>query len=83
MASFNKCFVLDRFPVFSRGQMQSNVLFKTFHNSGAVVFFSVLSSLFLVIFFICPYSARDSASGMFASNAVDTFDALLRKNIYG
>ena len=25
----------------------------------------------------------DSASDMFANNAIDTFDALLRKNIYG
>ena len=32
---------------------------------------------------ILGYSRRDSASGMFASNAIDTFDALLRKNIYG
>ena len=32
---------------------------------------------------ILGHSRRDSASGMFASNAIDTFDALLRKNIYG
>ena len=32
---------------------------------------------------ILGYSRRDSASGMFASNAIDTFDALLHKNIYG
>ena len=32
---------------------------------------------------ILGYSRRDSASGMFADNAIDTFDALLRKNIYG
>ena len=32
---------------------------------------------------ILGYSRRDSASGMFANNAIDTFDALLRKNIYG
>ena len=32
---------------------------------------------------IWGYSRRDSASGMFANNAIDTFDALLRKNIYG
>ena len=32
---------------------------------------------------ILGYSRRDSASGMFANNATDTFDALLRKNIYG
>ena len=30
---------------------------------------------------ILGYSRRDSASGMFANNAIDTFDALLRKNI--
>ena len=30
---------------------------------------------------ILGYSRRDSASGMFASNVIDTFDALLRKNI--
>ena len=32
---------------------------------------------------ILGYSRRDSASGMFANNDIDTFDALLRKNIYG
>ena len=32
---------------------------------------------------ILGYSRRDSASNMFANNAIDTFDALLRKNIYG
>ena len=32
---------------------------------------------------ILGYSRRDSASGMFPDNAIDTFDALLRKNIYG
>ena len=32
---------------------------------------------------IWGYSQRDSASGMFANNAIDTFDALLLKNIYG
>ena len=32
---------------------------------------------------ILGYSRRDSASDMFASNAIDTFDALLHKNIYG
>ena len=32
---------------------------------------------------ILGYSRRDSESGMFANNAIDTFDALLRKNIYG
>ena len=32
---------------------------------------------------ILGYSRRDSASGMFANNAIDTFDALLRKNING
>ena len=34
-----------------------------------------------IFFFL--YSRRDSASSMFANNAIDTFDALLRKNIYG
>ena len=29
------------------------------------------------------YNRWDSASNMFANNAIDTFDALLRKNIYG
>ena len=32
---------------------------------------------------ILGYNRRDSASSMFANNAIDTFDALLRKNIYG
>ena len=32
---------------------------------------------------ILGYRRRDSASGMFANNAIDTFDALLCKNIYG
>ena len=32
---------------------------------------------------ILGYSRWDSASGMFADNAIDTFVALLRKNIYG
>ena len=32
---------------------------------------------------ILGYNRRDSASNMFANNAIDTFDALLRKNIYG
>ena len=32
---------------------------------------------------ILRYSQRDSASGMFANNAIDTVHALLRKNIYG
>ena len=32
---------------------------------------------------ILGYSRRDSASGMFTNNAIDTFDAPLRKNIYG
>ena len=32
---------------------------------------------------ILGYSRRVSANGMFANNAIDTFDALLRKNIYG
>ena len=32
---------------------------------------------------ILGYSRWDSASSMFANNAIDTFDALLRKNIYG
>ena len=32
---------------------------------------------------ILGYSRRDSASGMFANNAINTFDTLLRKNIYG
>ena len=32
---------------------------------------------------ILGYSRRESASGMFANNAIDTFDALLHKNIYG
>ena len=31
---------------------------------------------------ILGYSRRDSASGMFANNPIDTFDTL-RKNIYG
>ena len=31
---------------------------------------------------ILGYSRRDSASCMFANNAIDTFDAVLRKNIY-
>ena len=32
---------------------------------------------------IFGFNRRDSASSMFANNAIDTFDALLRKNIYG
>ena len=32
---------------------------------------------------ILGYNRRDSASSMFADNAIDTFDALLRKNSYG
>ena len=32
---------------------------------------------------ILGYSRLDSASSMFANNAIDTFDALLRRNIYG
>ena len=32
---------------------------------------------------ILGYSRRDSVSSMFANNTNDTFDALLRKNIYG
>ncbi|KAK2192621.1 hypothetical protein NP493_26g07049 [Ridgeia piscesae] len=32
---------------------------------------------------ILGYNRRDSASSMFGNNAIDTFDALLRKNIYG
>ena len=32
---------------------------------------------------ILGYNRRDSMSSMFANNAIDTFDALLRKNIYG
>ena len=32
---------------------------------------------------ILGYNRWDSASSMFANNAIDTFDALLRKNIYG
>ena len=32
---------------------------------------------------ILGYNRRDSANSMFANNAIDTFDALLRKNIYG
>ena len=32
---------------------------------------------------ILGYNRRDSASSMFANNAIDTFDALLRKNMYG
>ena len=31
---------------------------------------------------ILGYNRRDSASSMFANNAIDTFDALLRKNIF-
>ena len=31
---------------------------------------------------ILGYSRRDSASSMFANNAIDIFDALLRKNIF-
>ena len=32
---------------------------------------------------ILGYNRRDSASSMFPNNAIDTFDAILRKNIYG
>ena len=32
---------------------------------------------------ILEYSRRDSASGMLVNNVIDTYDALLRKNIYG
>ena len=74
---------------------RANSIIRKFHHcSDYICFMRIVVQLIVAVNFnkgsaynncirILGYSRRDSASGMFANNGIDTFDALLRKSIYG